>query len=554
MVLLSGELPRAYRTLAAPWDCSSSRPSSRWLVARRRCDSMSTSSIRILAPSSGCSTMMRARFSRSSTAISVGAAARQVAKRGSPSIIDISPSVRPASTEARSCGVFQRSRLCTSTVPSSTISMKSPPSPSRMISAPGSARYTAMKWASSCTSAGEKFSSSVHLGISVSIRAANCVASPRYSRWASCCGHSGMTGFAPDYAETLPLALAPCPHCFGKALEQLDRIVPAEAGVGDALSEGERLAGLEVLAPFDQVRLHHDADDAPLAGGDLAADLGGDLGLAAVVLGGVGVRAVDHQPLGEPGAGELLAGRLHAGCIVVRRLAAAQDDVAVVVAPGLHDRDLPAFVHREEVVLLARGEQCIDRDFDVAVGAVLEPHRCGEAGGKLAVHLAFGGARADRPPGHQVADVLRRDHIEELAARRHARLVDAHEKVARDAQALVDAEAAVEIGVVDQAFPAHRGARLLEIDPHEDFELARMLFPFLGKLLGIGESGHWVMDGARPDHHQHAIGAAVQNLAQLGPRVGDLRFHCAALDREKADQVLRRRQRNDVVDALVVGE
>src|SRR5919106_360628 len=363
MVLGRTPAPRPYRILAAPCDCSSSRPRSRWLVARRRCDSMSTSSIRILAPSSGCSTMMRARFSRSSTAISVGAAARQVAKRGWPSIIDISPSVRPASTEARSCGVFQRSRLCTSTVPSSTISMKSPPSPSRMISAPGPARYTAMKWASSCTSAGEKFSSSVHLGISVSICPANWVASPRYSRWTSCCGRSGMGGFAPDYAETL-----------------------------------------------------------------------------------------------------------------LRVLTAAQDDVAVVVAAGLDDLHLPALVHREEMVLLARGEQRVDGDLHVAVGAVLEAHRRREPGGELAVYLALGGARADRPPGDQVADVLRRDDVEELAARGHARLVDAHQKIARDAQALVDAEAAVEIRIVDQAFPPHRGARLLEVHAHQDFEFTGTAF------------------------------------------------------------------------------
>ena len=34
------------------------------------------------------------------------------------------------------------------------------------------------------------------------------------------------------------------------------------------------LPGLEVLAAFDQVRLDHHADDAPLAAGDLAADVG----------------------------------------------------------------------------------------------------------------------------------------------------------------------------------------------------------------------------------------------------------------------------------------
>src|SRR5581483_4533277 len=40
----------------------------------------------------------------------------------------------------------------------------------------------------------------------------------------------------------------------------------------------------------------------------------------------------------------------------------------------------------------------------------------------------------------------------------------------------------------------------------------------------------------------------------LPARLGDLRFDRGALDREEADQVLRRRQRNDVLDALVVGK
>src|SRR6267142_5564751 len=65
-----------------------------------------------------------------------------------PTLIAVSPSVLPPVTTASVCGVFQRSRFCTSTLPSTTISMKSPPSPSWMISTPGSARYTSRKCAS----------------------------------------------------------------------------------------------------------------------------------------------------------------------------------------------------------------------------------------------------------------------------------------------------------------------------------------------------------------------------------------------------------------------
>ena len=46
-------------------------------------------------------------------------------------------------------------------------------------------------------------------------------------------------------------------------------IVPADAGVGDALAVDERLAG-PVLAPGDEVALDHHADDRALAARDLA--------------------------------------------------------------------------------------------------------------------------------------------------------------------------------------------------------------------------------------------------------------------------------------------
>src|SRR3954469_13908792 len=81
-----------------------------------------------------------------------------------------------------------------------------------------------------------------------------------------------------------------------------------------------------------------------------------------------------------------------------------------------------------------------------------------------------------------------------------------------------------------------------------------MFVSFLGQLLGVGDGGGRIVDGAGTDYHQQPVGAAVQDVAQPPGRVGDERLHRRALDREEADQVLRRRQRNDVLDALVVGE
>ena len=170
------------------------------------------------------------------------------------------------------------------------------------------------------------------------------------------------------------------------------------------------------------------------------------------------------------------------------------------------------------------------------------------------MHLALGGAGADRAPRDEIADVLRRDHVEELAACRHARLVDAHQQIARDAQPLVDAKAAVEIRIVDEPLPADRGARLLEVHAHHHFQLAGMAPALRGQLFRVGERRRRVMDRTRPHHHQEPVGAPLQDLAHLAARLGDLRFDRRALDREEADQVLRRRQRDDVLDALIVGE
>src|SRR5690606_9894395 len=156
-------------------------------------------------------------------------------------------------------------------------------------------------------------------------------------------------------------------------------------------------------------------------------------------------------------------GRRHRGRIVVRGLAPAQDDVTVFVARGRDDGRMPALGHRQEMVRLRSGLDRVNRDLDVAVGAVLEADRARQTGSQFAVHLRFGGTRADRAPADEVGDVLRADDVEEFGAGRQAEFVDVQQQFARDAQAVVDAEAAVEVRIVDQALPADRGARLFEI-------------------------------------------------------------------------------------------
>src|SRR5260221_1241367 len=94
--------------------------------------------------------------------------------------------------------------------------------------------------------------------------------------------------------------LAPLPHSFGECFEHLYRVVPAEARIGDALAELERLARNKLLAALDQVRFDHRADDALLAAAELRGDIGGDVRLPLALLPRVGVRAGDHRPPRPP--------------------------------------------------------------------------------------------------------------------------------------------------------------------------------------------------------------------------------------------------------------
>jgi cobaltochelatase CobN len=98
-----------------------------------------------------------------------------------------------------------------------------------------------------------------------------------------------------------------------------------------------------------------------------------------------------------------------------------------------------------------------------------------------------------------------RDHVQELAARRHAQAVDVDQQLARDAQAFVDAVALVQVGVVDQALPAHRGARLLEVHAHHDLQRVGVLVAQRPQAAGVVQRGGRVVDRAGADDHQQAV-------------------------------------------------
>lgn len=257
--------------------------------------------------------------------------------------------------------------------------------------------------------------------------------------------------------------------------------VNASIGDGDALLETARALGGDLLVALVDVGFDHDTDDAGLAVTDLVRDILGDLGLVAVVLvrvackslaiyallnignmTGLTVRAVDHHDLREVLLPQRLAHGLDACGVEVCALGSTtQDNEAVLITacPGDSSQTLLGDTH--EVVLCGRTADGINSDCQTAIGTVLETNGERETRGKLAVQLRFCCARTNRSKRNQVCEELGRDCVKHLGGDRHASACEVNKKLAGNAQALVDLEGLVDIGIIDQALPANCCAGLL---------------------------------------------------------------------------------------------
>src|SRR3546814_3309519 len=127
------------------------------------------------------------------------------------------------------------------------------------------------------------------------------------------------------------------------------------------------------------------------------------------------------------------------------------------------------------------------------------------------MYLALGGTCSNRAPCHEVGEVLRGDDVEELAPGRQSAPGEIQQQPARQVQAAVDAEAAIQVRIVDQSLPAHRGARLFEIDTHHDLQRATEAFALLPQSPGVVHRCGNVMDRAGTYHHGQAIVLAVRS-------------------------------------------
>lgn len=146
----------------------------------------------------------------------------------------------------------------------------------------------------------------------------------------------------------------------------------------------------------------------------------------------------------------------------------SQDHEAVLVAACARNGRQALFRHAHEMMSRRRGTHPINSDAQAAIRAVLEADGEGQAARQLAMQLALGGARADGAEGDGVGEELRGDGVEHLAGDGHAGAGEVAVELAGDAQALVDLEGLVDLGVVDQPLPADGGAGLLEVGAHDD--------------------------------------------------------------------------------------
>ena len=120
--------------------------------------------------------------------------------------------------------------------------------------------------------------------------------------------------------------------------------------------------------------------------------------------------------------------------------------------------------------------------------------------------LRLGGARADDVPRDEVADVLGHEDVEQFRAGGQADFRHAEQEMPRHADAFLDVEGVVHVGIVDESLPADGGTRLLEVDAHDDED-------GIGDF--IGERGLQIFVGVKPQDPTGADRELVERPLQL---------------------------------------
>ncbi len=167
----------------------------------------------------------------------------------------------------------------------------------------------------------------------------------------------------------------------GQRCDDLDRVIPADAGIGDGLTVFQffLLPFNERLVAFDKIGLDHDTHDVVASVSDLFAEAVNDIDLLFVLLVTVGVAGVNHDGGRKARGFQCFANFSYALGIVIRSFTAAKDDVAVFITAGNDNSGVAALSDGKEDMFVRGSLNGVDGDFDVAVGVVFEADRAGKA-------------------------------------------------------------------------------------------------------------------------------------------------------------------------------
>ena len=127
--------------------------------------------------------------------------------------------------------------------------------------------------------------------------------------------------------------------------------------------------------------------------------------------------------------------------------------------------------------------------------------------------LRLGGACSDRGPANQIGDVLGHDRVENLRGRRQSECGHIEQQLTRHLDSPGQVAGVVEMGVVDEAFPADCRARLLKIDTHHQKETIPNLPGEVGQAPGIVDCRNGIVDRAGAHDHEQAGILAAQDTA-----------------------------------------
>ena len=92
---------------------------------------------------------------------------------------------------------------------------------------------------------------------------------------------------------------------------------------------------------------------------------------------------------------------------------------------------------------------------------------------------------------------------------------DFQQQAACLAQAVVDVESTIQMRIVNQAFPAHGGARFFKIHAHHNQQFFGVFLAQGQQVPGVFDGGLRVVNRARADNHQQALIATMHQIGDF---------------------------------------